>query len=149
MIDVRASKAILNYIIENCIFAYDELCKVNKELTAGMSSNSNADVNHLGAMNRMIQDYLIIRVGGLFDKTEHRARGGDDEVVSFEKLFSTNNDYQKIKSENVIKYIIEQRHNFVAHTNKNHVENNFPVTAKICNSNLKDQLMNLQNLLKR
>jgi len=113
----REKKAILNYILENCIFAYDELCKVNKELVAGMSLDSNADVNHLGAMNRMIQDYLIIRVGGLFDKTEHRTNSGDDEVVSFEKLFSTDQNYQKIKSEEVVKYIIEQRHNFVAHTN--------------------------------
>ncbi len=144
----REKKAILNYILENCIFAYDELCKVNKELVAGMKLDSNADVNHLGAMNRMIQDYLIIRVGGLFDKTEHWANGGDDKVISFEKLFSTDQNYQKIKSEKVIKYIIEQRNNFVAHTNKNHIENNFPITAKICNSNLKEQLMSLQNLLK-
>ncbi|TAN57795.1 hypothetical protein EPN15_03020 [Patescibacteria group bacterium] len=146
--DIRTSKAILNYILENCIFAYDELCKVNKELVAGMSLGSNADVNHLGALNRMIQDYLIIRVGGLFDRTEYRANGGNDEVVSFEKLFSTHQGYQKIKSEEIIKYIIEQRHNFVAHTNKSHVENNFPITAKICNSNLKEQLVDLQNLLK-
>ena len=145
---VREKKAILNYILENCIFAYDELCKVNKELIAGKSFDSNADVNHLGAMNRMIQDYLIIRVGGLFDKTEHRANGGDDEVISFEKLFSTNQSYQRIKSQEIIKYIIEQRHNFVAHTNKKHVENNFPITTKIRDSNLKDQLTGLQNLLK-
>lgn len=144
----REKKAILNYILENCIFAYDELCKVNKELVAGMSLNSNTDVNHLGAMNKMIQDYLIIRVGGLFDKTEHRVNGGDDEVVSFEKLFSDNRDYQRIKSEEVIQYIINQRHNFVAHTNKNHIENNFPVTAKICDSNLRELLQNLQKLLK-
>jgi len=146
--DVRASKATLNYILENCIFAYDELCKVNNELVAGMSPASNADVNHLGAMNRIIQDYLIIRVRGLFDKTEHRTNGEGDEVISFEKLFSVNQDYQKIKEQEIIKYIIEQGHNFVAHTNKNHIKNNFPITAKICNSNLKEQLMGLQNLLK-
>lgn len=144
----RENSGILNYILENCIFAYNELCKVNKKLVAGMSPDSNADVNHLGAMNRMIQDYLIIRVGGLFDKTEHRTNGGDDEVISFEKLFSNNQDYQKNKKEEVIKYIIEQRHNFVAHTNKSHIENNFPITAKICNSNLKELLENLQKLLK-
>jgi hypothetical protein len=144
----RANKAILNYILENCIFAYDELCRVNKELVEGMRLDSNADVNHLGAMNRMIQDYLIIRVYGLFDKTEHKAKGGVDEVVSFEKLFSNNQDFQKIKEQEIIKYIIEQRHNFVAHTNKKHIENNFPITSKICNSNLKESLLNLQNLLK-
>ena len=144
----RENKAILNYILENCVFAYDELCKVNKELVAGMSLDSNADVNHLGAMNRMIQDYLIVRVEGLFDKTEHRTSGGDDEVISFDKLFLTNQDYLKIREEKIIKYIIEQRHNFVAHTNKSHIENNFPITAKICSSNLKELLENLRNLLK-
>ncbi|MEI6650560.1 MAG: hypothetical protein WCL23_03965 [Candidatus Moraniibacteriota bacterium] len=145
---VREKKAILNYILENCMFAYDELCKVNKELVEGMRLDSNADVNHLGAMNRMIQDYLIIRVGGLFDKTEYKAKGGVDEVVSFEKLFSNNQDFQKIREQEIIKYIVEQRHNFVAHTNKGHIENNFPITSKICNSNLKESLLNLQNLLK-
>ncbi len=146
--DDRSANGILNYILENCIFAYDELCKVNKELVEGMRLDSNADVNHLGAMNRMIQDYLIIRVGGLFDKTEHKATDGVDEVVSFEKLFSNNQNFQKIKEREIVKYIIEQRHNFVAHTNKEHIENNFPVTSKICNSNLKESLLNLQILLK-
>jgi len=144
----RGKRAVLNYILENCFFAYEELCKVNKELIAGMNLDSSADVNHLGAMNRMIQDYLIIRVGGLFDKTEYRAKNGGDEVISFEKLFSNNKDYQEIKEQEVVKYIIEQRHNFVAHTNKNHIENNFPITAKICNSNLKELLEKLQKLLK-
>ena len=146
--DDRSARGILNYILENCIFAYDELCNVNKELVEGMRLDSNADVNHLGAMNRMIQDYLIIRVGSLFDKTEHKAKRGVDEVVSFEKLFSDNQDFQKIKGQEIVKYIIEQRHNFVAHTNKEHVEHNFPITAKVCNSNLKEQLVSLRNLLK-
>jgi len=144
----KDKKVILNYVLENCLFAYDELCKVNRELRAGMSLISDADVNHFGAMNRMIQDYLIVRVGGLFDKTEYRASGGDDEVISFEKLFLNDQNYQKIKEEEVIKYIIEQRHNFVAHTNKNYIENNFPITAKICDPNLKKLLGNLQKLLK-
>lgn len=146
--DDRDTKGILNYILENCIFAYDELCRINTELVQGMRLDSIADVNHLGAMNRMIQDYLIIRVGGLFDKTKHKTKGGIDEVISLEKLFSDNSDFQKIKGEEVIKYIIEQRHNFVAHTNREHIENNFPTTSKICNSNLRELLLNLQNLLK-
>ncbi len=145
----RAEKAILNYILENCLFAYDELCKTNQALREGMKLTSNADVNHLGAMNRMIQDYLIVRVGGLFDKTEHKTKGGIDEVVSFEKLFSENEEFKKIKEVEVIKYIIDQRHNFVAHTNKNHVENNFPITDKICNSNLKEALESLRELFEK
>ncbi|MBU4299338.1 hypothetical protein KJ636_04810 [Patescibacteria group bacterium] len=147
-------KGYLKYVIENCEFALDELCRINKELNEEWDKvqkkdfSSEVDMNYLGAMNRMIQDYLIVRIGGLFDKTEHRTKGGIDEVVSFEKLFSSSKDFEKIKEQEIIKYIIEQRHNFVAHTNKGHVENNFPITSKICNSNLKEMLEGLQKLLK-
>ncbi len=143
----REKKAILDYILQNCIFAFDELCRVNKRLIAGLSPSSNADVNHLGAMNRMIQDYLIIRVAGLFDKTEYRTNGANDEVVSFEKIYRGDQKYKELKQEEVIKYIINQRDNFVAHTNKNHIENNFPATRKICDSNLKELLKDLADLL--
>ncbi len=143
----REEETILNYILENCLFAYDKLCKVNKELVEGMKFDSNADVNHFGAMNRMIQDYLIVRVGGLFDKTEYKIKGGIDEVVSCERLFLNNQYFKTIKEEEIIKYIIKQRHNFVAHTNKEHIKNNFPITSKICNSNLKEILLNLKSLL--
>lgn len=91
----------------------------------------------------MIQDYLIVRVAGLFDEDKQN-RG----VVSFGKLFSENKDFKNIKEQEIVKYIIGQRNNFVAHTNKNYIENNFPITAKICNSNLKELLENLQKLLK-
>lgn len=132
--------AILNYIIENCLFAYDELCKVNGDLILGMDPDSDVDVNHLGAMNRMIQDYLIIRVGNLFDKTKG--------VVSFDKIFSGNKDYIKIKEEEeIIKYIMEQRNNFVAHTNIDFIKNSFPITEKIVSSNLKQLLEKMQELL--
>lgn len=144
----REKRAILSYVLENCIFAYDELCKVNNELVRGMKLDSIADVNHLGAMNRMIQDYLIVRVGGLFDKTEYKTEGGIDEVVSFEKLFSDNEDLKNIREQEIVKYIVGQRHNFVAHTNKGHIENNFPITSKICNSNLKEVLQGLEKIVK-
>lgn len=150
----RDTIGILNYILENCISAYDELCRINKELNEEWNKiqrkdfSSNVDMNHLGVVNRMIQDYLIIRVYGLFDKTEHGTKGGIDKVVSFEKLFSGNKDFENIKGQEIIKYIVEQRHNFVAHTNREHIENNFPITSKICNSNLKELLVNLQGLLK-
>jgi hypothetical protein len=146
MVD-RSSKGVLNYILENCIFAYDELCRVNRELVEGMCPDSNADVNYLGAMNRMIQDYLIVRVGCLFDRTEHKVKGGSDEVVSFEKIFSNNSDFKKIKDQEIVKYVVKQRHNFVAHTNREHVKNDFPITSKICASNLKELLLDLQKLL--
>ena len=142
MSEIDNTKGFLKYLLENCLFAYSELCKVNKALVEGMSLASGADVNHLGAMNRMIQDYLIIRVAGLFDEDKQN-RG----VASFGKLFSDNDDFKKIKSEKVIKYIINQRHNFVAHNNQDHTENNFPITAEICDTNLKELLERLERLL--
>lgn len=137
--DDRRIKSILSYVLENCIFAFDELCRINKDLVRGMKPDSNADVNYLGAMNRMVQDYLIIRVGSLFD--------GSKGVVSFDKLFISNEDYKKMKEDKVIQYIIDQRNNFVAHTNRNHIENNFPITSKICSSRLKEILQRLRMLL--
>ena len=136
----RAEKGILSYILENCVFAYDELCQVNRDLINGMSPSSAADVNHLGAMNRMIQDYLIVRVAGLFDRTKG--------VVSLDKLFSGDAKYQAVKMNEVIQYIIQQRNNFVAHTNKSHIQNNFPVTERICKSNVRVLLVNFQALVK-
>ncbi len=145
---IRGDKAILGYLVENCISAYDELCKVNRELVEGMAPNSNADVNRLGMMNRVLQDYVIIRVGGLFDRVKYKTRGETDEVISFEKLYSGDKGLENVKGQEIIKYIIKQRHNFTAHTNRNHIEKNFPVTAKICDSNLKTLLEILQKLLK-
>jgi len=146
----RGRRAILDYVLGNCIFAYDELCRINKELVQGMRLDSDTDINldHLGAMNRMIQDYLIVRVAGLFDKRKHRTKGGADKIVSFEKLFFDNGDFKNIRKQEIIKYIIEQRNNFVAHVNEDHIENNFPITSKICTPNLRELLENLQKLLK-
>ena len=141
---------LLVYLLDNCIFAYDQLCKVNKELNEECNKvkrkdfSSNVDINHLGAMNRMIQDYLIVRVGGLFDKAEHMTKGGNDEVISFEKVFSSNEDYKAIKEREIIKYIIDKRHTFVAHTNKKF---EVPDSSKICNSNLKEILLGLKALV--
>ena len=141
---------LLIYLLDNCIFAYDQLCKINKELNEEWSKvrsqdfSSSVDMNHLGAMNRMIQDYLIIRVGGLFDKVEKMAKGGIDDVVSFEKVFSSNEDYKKIKELEIIKYIIDKRHNFVAHTNEKF---EVPDSSKICDSDLKEILLKLKTLV--
>lgn len=132
---------MLDYIIGNCIFAYDELCKVNSELIQGMNLNSKADVNHLGSMNRMIQDYLIIRVGGLFDRTKG--------VVSLVKIFAGKAEFEEIQNDEIIQYIIKQRHSFVAHNNRSHFKNDFPITDKICNSNLRQSLLKLTALLKK
>lgn len=48
MNEIDNLKGFLNYLLENCLFAYDKLCKTNRDLVQGMNLDSNADVNHLG-----------------------------------------------------------------------------------------------------
>ena len=138
------NNGLLIYLLDNCIFAYDQLCKINKELVQGMNPESNADVNYIGGMDRMIKDYLVLRVHGLFDSTQHMAKGGIDEVISFEKIFSENEIYKIAKEEEIIKYITDKRHNFVAHTNQKF---EVPDSSKICESNLKEILLKLKTLV--
>ena len=144
MFEQERYKYVLDYILQNCIVAYDELCTVNKKLNKGMCPDSDVDVNHLGAMDRMIKDYLIIRVGGLFDKTTYPRKGEVDEVVSCEKILSTNETYKSMGDKKIIKYIINKRHNFVAHTNKNF---DVPKSSKICDSDLREILLKLKDLV--
>lgn len=134
-------KGYLKYILENCETAFDELCRINKELLEGMSPESNADVNRLGALNRMIQDYLVIRVAGLFDK--------DTRTISFENLFPNNADVAAVEQEAIIEEIIKNRMKFVAHSEKSYIANDkFAIkTSKICNSNLKELLARLKSLV--
>lgn len=129
----------LKYVIENCEFALTELCKINGELRTGMSQDSTADVNRLGAYNRMIQDYLIVRIAGLFDK--------DTRTLSFVNSFVGNPIVESARSEEIIQYILDSRNGFVAHSEKEFIENgNFPDTEKICTSNLTEVLDKLKNL---
>ena len=132
-------KGYLKYIIENCEVAFTELCRINGELRIGMSLDSVADVNRLGAYNRMIQDYLIIRVAGLFDK--------DTRTISFANSFVGNSVIKSSQGEKVIQYILEIRNKFVAHSEKKFIETcDFSETDKICNSNLKEILGKLKIL---
>lgn len=135
------TKGYLKYVVGNCEIALDELCRINKELNAGMSLDSNADVNRLGALDRMIKDYLIIRVAGLFDK--------DTRAISFENFFRNNSESDSIKNEDIIKSILEIRHRFVAHSDKKWIQKgNFSIEiAKLCNSNLKELLNRLKILV--
>ncbi|MFA5359893.1 MAG: hypothetical protein WC349_02970 [Patescibacteria group bacterium] len=141
---------LLFYLLDNCIFAYDQLYIINNKLNKELNKinrkefDSNVDMQYIGNMNRMIQDYLIIRIGGLFDKTEYKTKRGIDEVISFEKLFSNNKNFKEIKKQGIIKYIIDKRNNFVAHTNKKF---DVPDSSKICDSNLRNLLKSLQKLL--
>lgn len=142
MTNSNENQGRLKYLLDNCIFAYDELCRVNKELCEeydkirGNDFGSNVDFQHLGAMNRMIQDYLIVRVAGLFDTTKH--------VLSFEKVFLGVKVYEDAKDQDIIKYIMEKRNNFVAHTN---INSEVPVSSKISDSNLREILVDLKTLV--
>lgn len=135
----KGMNGYLKYVIENCEVALAELCRINGELRAGMSLDSNIDVNQLGAYNRMIQDYLIIRISGLFDKNAR--------TISFANSFDGNPVVESAQNEEIIKYIRESRNKFVAHSEKKSVEaGDFPETGKICNSNLKEILSELKAL---
>lgn len=129
----------LRYVIENCEVAIDELCRINEKLLAGMSLDSSVDVNKLGAYNRMIQDYLIIRVAGLFDK--------DKRTISLANTFSDDSIFESARNEDIIKYILDTRNKFVAHSEEKWItDSNFPETNKICHSNLKEILERLKNV---
>jgi hypothetical protein len=132
-------KGYLKYAVKNCIIAFDKLKEVNENLKKGMSLGSNINVNHFGDLNRIIQDYLIIRVSGLFDTWN---KSYTEPVYSFENLFreNKNKEYEKIKNEDIIKYIKEKRNKFVAHFEQNQ---EFPDSNKILNSNLRELLEKL------
>lgn len=88
------------------------------------------DINRIGDLHRMIQDYLIVRVAGLFDN--------DSRAVSFQNFCPNDSDYLLIKREPIIQYLIDFRHNFVAHSNLVRMQNGqFPETdSKILESNI-------------
>jgi len=131
----------LKYVIENCKTAFDELCKTNKELIVGMSPELKTDVNRLGTLNRMIQDYLVIRVAGLFDK--------DTRTISFRNAFPENQEVESIRQEEIVKKIIESRNRFVGHSDNDYIsKGNFVIpTNEICSSNLRSLLKKLEQLL--
>lgn len=101
----------LIWVIDNCIFAYDQLCTINKKLKEEFDKvqrrdfSSNTDMNYLGAMNSMLQDYLTVRVAGLFDKPEYKVRGETHKVVTFEKILSEDKTYKRAKSQEIVEYI--------------------------------------------
>ncbi len=132
----RAAQGRLNYVLENCQTAYRELCRVNKELQEAMNTSSPINPQPLGDLNRMIQDYLIVRIAGLFDK--------DSRVISFATLFHGSKELQSIRKEKVIKDIIHNRHNWVAHNNRN---GQVMATADICNSNLEEILERMKKMV--
>ena len=133
-------KGALLYIIRNCQTSFDELSTLNNNLSSALNSKIEInDINHIGALHRMTQDYLIIRLAGLFDK--------DARTVSFENFCPTDGDYISIKNENIIKYLIEYRNNFSAHANLVRMKNKqYPETSRILHSNIMNILQKLVKL---
>lgn len=128
----------LKYLLRNCQTAFSELKRLNEEFQKATWPNApiNIDVSRIETLHRIVQDYLIIRVVGLFDEKDYAA--------SFEKEFSKEVIYEDIKQEEVIKYLKKLRGNFVAHK---HIKSEFPITCKILNSNLEDILKKLDAIL--
>ena len=131
----------LKYVVENCKIAADELCVTNQDLHEGMSADSTKDVSHLGALNRMIQDYLVMRVAGLFDK--------DTRTVSLHNALPENKTVKEIESEPIIKRIKENRNRFVAHSDFAYLKTEEFIipTDEICSSNLRGLLEKLDGVL--
>ena len=132
-------KGHLEYLLQNCQTALEELQRLNKELREAMRPNNTTvvDVNRIGALHRMVQDYLIIRVAGLFDKKSY--------AVSFEQKFAGKKEYEDIKNEDIIKYLQKLRGNFVGHK---HIKPTYPETNIILSSNLLSILEKLDKILK-
>ncbi|MDD4333025.1 MAG: hypothetical protein PHT51_02830 [Patescibacteria group bacterium] len=131
-------KGHLKYLLQNCQTAFIELKRLNKELKEAISKNveTKVDINQLGALHTIIQDYLIIRSAGLFDSKNY--------AVSFEQEFSQEKEYKNIKNEEIIKYLQKLRGNFVGHK---HIKSSFPETSKILNSNLLNIFNKLDKML--
>jgi len=128
------------YILQNCQTAFEELKRLNSELLAMLNAASiTPEVNRIGDLHRMTQDYLIVRVAGLFDK--------DSRVASFANLCPQDQDYLNLKKELIILYLIDQRNNFTAHANLDRLQNGqHPESYKTLQSNLYEVLQKLLQL---
>lgn len=86
-------REVLLYILKNCETAFNELEKLNNELRSALiPTHDNSDLTRIGNLHRMVQDYLITRVSGLFDN--------DDRTASFQNLCPNDPEYLKIKKTN-------------------------------------------------
>ena len=58
---------LLVYSLDNCKNAYEDLKEFNKELNDALENKSNVkDINKIGRLNRVLKDYLIIKIRTLF-----------------------------------------------------------------------------------
>lgn len=131
----------LKYVVGNCSSALNELCAINQELRGGMSPESSVDVNRLGLLNKIIQDYIVVRVAGLFDR--------DNRTISFLTFFPNNPLIKTISEEVIISKIKECRDRSVAHSDLDYIQQeDFVIsTLELCHSNLKSILERLKLFL--
>ncbi len=128
----------LRYLVENCQIALQKLASLSTELLDCERIDSPRDPKPIGDLERMVKDYLIIRVTGLFDEKPYTA--------SFEAVYSDNVKYNKIKNAEIIQYMKKMRGTFVAHTHKK-LSLGFPDSRKILQSDLAHQLKGLLQIL--
>jgi len=68
MNDATTINVHLRYLVENCQIALKKLQELNIEPIRAMQQNNPINPNPIGDLHRIVQDYLIVRVAGLFDK---------------------------------------------------------------------------------
>ena len=131
----------LKYIIENCKEALTELCSMNQKLKDSLGIESRLNSNQLGILNRVLRDYLVIRISGLFDK--------DSRTISLINSDLDCGEIDKIRQETIINKLIMERDKGVAHSEEKYVMGEVIrlYIDDIINSNLKDLLTRIELIL--
>lgn len=141
IINMTKNYGYLKYAIENCKEALKELGKINQLLKDSMVLESRTDSNHLGMLNRIFRDYLIIKVSSLFDK--------GSKTISFINFDHNNKEIELIRQEKIINKLIIERHRAVAHSEEEYIMDGtiHLFTHEILDSNLNDLLIRLELVL--
>jgi len=136
--EIRGFKADLNFILDECDFALDELHKMYSErVSLARSSKKSA---YPDEYLKVFRDYLIVKIWSLFDT--------DSRSLSFENVFSQNKEFLNIKRQEIIRIILKYRNKTVAHWDKKFRSEKGPMAIpKICRSNLKSMLHKLRELI--
>lgn len=142
IINMTKNYGYLKYAIENCKEALKELNKINQLLKDSMVFESRTASNHLGMLNRIFQDYLIIKVSSLFDK--------GPKTISFINVDNNDGEIRSIRQEKIIDELITERHRAVAHSEEEYITDGtiHLLTHEILDSNLNELLIRLELILK-
>lgn len=123
--EFRQYFGFLMYSLDNCKRAFEDLGKHNKALNEGMKLTNNItgkELNELGRLDRVLKDYIILKVANLFDR--------DSRTLSLLQLQSFleelapvtgayfSEEFRKIRNEyrEHIALIRNNRNKVVAHT---------------------------------